>query len=350
MSAFPRALVIGGLVAMVSLLILSSLGLTVGAGASVGPASKSRLGWHQQTLSASPPSGRARVAFAYDAFDHYMVLYGGYSAPSLYYDTWGYVAGLWSQLNPSTHPSAPVGLTMVYDPALKGVLAFGGENPFPSAVQYNDTWLYKGGSWTQLSPHTSPSARGYYEMTYDPAISAILLFGGESGGASLSDTWEFNGTNWIQLHPSSSPPGIQTGAMVYDSASSQVLVMGGYNSTISRAPTGTWGFSAGTWKLIPGSHMPSRTWFQAATLKNGTPVFFGGQVGSSTGTCGVGSTSVCNDTYEFYSGAWHPVRAAHAPSDRRNGGFAYDARDGYDVYFGGVNASLTWFSETWVLK
>jgi hypothetical protein len=48
-------------------------------------------------------------------------------------------------------------------------------------------------SWVQLSPASSPPARSYVAMTYDPASGKIIMFGGFDGTGYLNDTWTFDG-------------------------------------------------------------------------------------------------------------------------------------------------------------
>src|SRR5919204_2419983 len=65
--------------------------------------------------------------------------------------------------------------------------------PDTATAQANSTW-------TQLSPATSPSARSYVAMTYDPVSGKIIMFGGWDGRRHLNDTWAFDGTTWTHLH------------------------------------------------------------------------------------------------------------------------------------------------------
>jgi hypothetical protein len=60
-------------------------------------------------------------------------------------------------------------------------------------------------SWSQLSPPTSPAARSYPAMAYDPVSKRVVLFGGYSAKGYLNDTWTFDGTTWTQESPSVAP-------------------------------------------------------------------------------------------------------------------------------------------------
>jgi hypothetical protein len=302
-------------------------------GACSGVASP-KLVWHLVNTTVAP-SERNWFGMAYDASDNFTVLYGGYdpSTPTSYFDTWEYAAGKWTQLHPTSHPSAPSGLNLVYDPALGGVAALGGRSPFGGTF-YNDIWLFKAGIWTMLTPTVSPPARSQYAMAYDGTDSEIVLFGGYSGGVAMSDTWTFNGATWVQVTVDHHPSGRIFANIAYDPNSDQTLLSGGINLTTG-ATASTWSFSHGQWNVVHDSGTPSRVHSPIASLANGTPFFFGGQSGASY------KFPLYNSSFEFFGGHWHKIRIANAPSSRSNGGLVYDARDGYVLMFGGgVNPTL----------
>ena len=71
-------------------------------------------------------------------------------------------------------------------------------------------------SWVQLSPASSPPARSYLAMTYDPDSGKIIMFGGFDGTSYLNDTWTFDGVTWTHSHdtalasaPSCRPDGVR---------------------------------------------------------------------------------------------------------------------------------------------
>lgn len=94
-------------------------------------------------------------------------------------------------------------------------LMFGG---VASGVELDETWLFDPstpgagstavlGTWTQLFPAHSPSARQGASSVSGFAIDPIL-FGGISSGTALDDTWQWDTTSsdWVQLTPSTTPP------------------------------------------------------------------------------------------------------------------------------------------------
>jgi hypothetical protein len=103
-----------------------------------------------------------------------------------------------SDLAPSPLDGAP----LVYFPPLAEVVVFGGIDE--NGDTYGATWAFDQHGWRQLHPATSPPARAYFAMAYDPALREIVLYGGCTlcGVPSyhlVQDTWAFNGTTWRQL-------------------------------------------------------------------------------------------------------------------------------------------------------
>ncbi len=329
-------------VALLTAVICASM-IVSGSGSAAGHSagSKTKLRWLEITSASTPPA-RDWAAMAYDAADRYVVLYGGYNpnAAGLYSDTWTFQGGVWTERYPANHPPATSGLRLAYDPTLKGVLAFGGQAAYGSAF-YNDTWLYRGGNWTNLTPSgPSPSPRSQYSMAYDALDKEMILFGGtNAANVDLNDTWAFNGTAWKPIPTSVSPPGRHFAGMIYDAAAGVTLLVGGYNYTTGDE-SGTWAYRSGTWTNVthPGA-LPALAFPYVTNTKNGTPILFGGS-DQATGV-------YLNTTYEFLGGHWKVVRSINAPTPRNNGGFAYDARDGWIVLFGG-RSPAGWLGDTWI--
>src|SRR2546429_2147234 len=86
-------------------------------------------------------------------------------------------------------------------------------------------------SWIKLSPATSPPARSYLAMTYDPASGKIIAFGGFDGTGYLNDTWTFDGTSCTQIATQSAPPARAAAQMTYDSVTQKVVLFGGDDGT-----------------------------------------------------------------------------------------------------------------------
>lgn len=74
---------------------------------------------------------------------------------------------------------------MTYDPALGGVLLYGG---LSSNGTLSDSWLFAGGTWRRLSA-SGPPSRDFAALSFDQTSGAAVLFGGSGSDGYLNDTW-----------------------------------------------------------------------------------------------------------------------------------------------------------------
>lgn len=191
--------------------------------------------WTRQHPPTSP-IGRSFYSMVYCPNTNQVLLFGGYDENGeILNETWVYdlTANNWIQKNPSSKPSGRVFHSMIYAPSSDKVILFGG---LDRNGYCGDTWAYDliADNWTQLLPSTSPSARQYHSMVYNAHADQALLFGGYSTDVGLcNDTWVYNQTanNWIQIYPSGYPSGRAYHRMVYVGNTGQVMLYGGYNGT-----------------------------------------------------------------------------------------------------------------------
>jgi len=161
--------------------------------------------WTNMNPTTSPTWREGWSAMVYDSINNVAVLFGGYGDDYLD-DTWvyNYSANTWTNMNPTTHPTAREGHAMAYDSHDGVVILFGGSAP--NSV-FSDTWTYdvSTNTWTEKNPSTYPPARGYFSMTYNSNVDKVILFGGwwwtespwESG--SFNDTWAYDYTSTFTL-------------------------------------------------------------------------------------------------------------------------------------------------------
>ena len=175
----------------------------------------------------------------YDGATGNVVLFGGIDDAGPLADTWTWngTTKTWTQMNPVTSP-APRFAPTAYDESTQSLVLYGGNN-INSTVVYNDTWIWNGANWIQRAPAVSPTARAEANMAYDPSIGMVVLFGGFAGSweNSLNDTWVWNGTNWKQVTPATNPPNRYSFGMSYDVAAKILVMFGGYSSTVARSDT-----------------------------------------------------------------------------------------------------------------
>ncbi len=194
------------------------------------------------------PSARDDYGFTYDTLDGYALLFGGINGTHVYGDTWTLSAGVWTNITSTVKgaPPARYGETLVYQKANDFVVMFGGRSATGTVL--SDTWGYHAGQWFQLSPSTTPPARYNAQATYENATGYLVMFGGYSStGTILSDTWEFknSSTKWSKIVTSPSPEGLVGAFFGNVTASGYELLYGGFNATN--------GYSTQTWKLHSGS-------------------------------------------------------------------------------------------------
>lgn len=154
--------------------------------------------WLNITPSGSTPRPRAYEAAATDPSVGGILVTGG-SAFGLYYqqqywwtDTWGFAGGTWTNFTAASPPDPCCEASAAWDNATDSVLLFGGQAPGTGGAGLAETWSFSNGSWTNVSPSISPSARWAASMAYDPADGEMLLFGGENATSpGLGDSWAY---------------------------------------------------------------------------------------------------------------------------------------------------------------
>jgi galactose oxidase-like protein len=291
-------------------------------------------------------TGRNAAAMAYDAKDGYVVLFGGSASDaSSLADTWEFKAGQWTELLPSVSPTARSDAGMVYDAKDGYLLLFGGYSSVTSSGYLSDTWKFVGGTWTQLSPSSSPTARADMGTAYDAKDGYVLLFGGDyfpTGKSEVldNDTWEFAGGQWTALMPSTHPSARSSPSMTYDANGSFVLLFGGIGTAFL---SDTWTFVGGKWTQLSPSVHPS--------VRGGAAITYDAAIGAVLLYGGVsvksGVAFIVTDTWTFASGTWSQLTFTTYP---RSGGVAsltFDSKLGYAVLFGGNRASGIVSQETW---
>jgi len=194
------------------------------------------------TAFAAHPSARSYARMAFDRQDGVAVLFGGESlfdgGTRLSYDsdeTWTWTGSRWIQRFPANHPQSRAAHAMVWDSNHSRVVLFGGRRaatvPDGLVSLLNDTWIWDGGNWRQISTPNAPEPRQLFAMTYDSARDRVVLFGGSrftSDGKAFEavfDTWEFDGTTWTKIEVAT-PPVANFPLLAYDAKRNQVVLVG----------------------------------------------------------------------------------------------------------------------------
>jgi hypothetical protein len=184
----------------------------------------------------------------------------------------GTVYSEWTELSTSG-PSARYAAAMTWDSRDNELVLFGGCSNLACSSFLGDTWVYSGGSWSEISSTHSPSARAGAMMSFDTRDNYVLLFGGYGSSGYLNDTWIFEGNQWTQLDfggiacggPSQPgcpdelvPPARDLGEMTFDVGDNYVFLFSG-DGPGGDAPGGIsdpspyadyWDFAGGQWNFI----------------------------------------------------------------------------------------------------
>ena len=183
------------------------------------------------------PSPRCYVSMAFDENRKNIVLFGGESLGSDWYemnaDTWIWDGENWTEIELTDGPPARAGHQVFYDPSRGTVLLFGGFgiNEDQDYIYYNDLWEWDGERWTEIPASAAPSPRDSFTVAYDAARGVTVLFGGyDENEIRLNDTWAWDGSQWTELSPANRPPIRQLHAMAYDPLHEEIVLFGGEDS------------------------------------------------------------------------------------------------------------------------
>ncbi len=151
-----------------------------------------RLLWTNLTKTSRPPA-RFGTAMVYYPDRKQMVMFGGHDGKTMMNDTWimDYYnsSRTWHRESPKTSPPGRFRHKMVYDASRKRVVMFGGAS-WRSAF-FNDAWEWDGENWTKINPPSPPSPRFSFSMAYNRNTKRNVVFGGYFGYNLVSnETWE----------------------------------------------------------------------------------------------------------------------------------------------------------------
>ena len=245
----------------------------------------------------------------------------------------------WVKRYPATRPQARYGASMTYDPATSQVVMFGGMG---ATGPLASTWAWDGADWKKLSPATSPPARYGASMAYAYGTGQLVLFGGMGPSGPLDGTWDWTGSNWTELHPAASPPARAYAPMSF---AGQLIMAGGAGATGNPLP-GTWAWNGSTWWQASSSP-PARYGASIARYQStGKIVLFGGH---SADGCPTGCLSGTRE-WAVVGGqlTWASQSPTTSPPARYGASMAWYGGPGTQrlVLFGGVGAS-GYLGDTW---
>lgn len=335
-------------------------------------------GWNQMKPMKAPPPAREEAAITYDAGDGYPVMFGGLgpqgivSAGGLYGDTWIWnasgvgVVGNWTQIKaggvlcgsqaqgkcaPGTAPGERNEVQFAFDYADNETILFGGANA-SMGNGGGDTWVYKAGIWTRLSPAVGAYGRWGAPTAFDGADNYLMMWGGGTVYYTPVDSvWVFSGGNWSELQPGLGPPWSHGASMAWDALDGYVVYFGGY-SGLTGFQQQTWIYNSGGWLQVQlnSFQQPSARERSAMTwdATDGYVLLFGGLSSSFT---------ELNDTWAYVHGVWTllcagagfkcGLFATYSPPGREAAGIAFNPNDGWPELFGGYTG-FSFLNDTWL--
>ncbi len=322
--------------------------------AATRPSAISGLSWFNRTPSTGPTPGPiGGMVLAPDPPIGGVLLFGGSAGGSVSNATWQYNNSGWTRwTGTSPSPSARSGAEGTWDPAAGGVLVYGGLAP-SGAPTLNDTWLFRNGSWTNLTPNVTgnPGPRGAGSLGIDPSSGAAVLVGGVNAPGTLTvNTWTFFHDTWtnVTLTAGAPPTGRVFPGAATDPALGGLLVYGGQDYTGPNL-NDTWMYLNGSWTQLHPARSPGplRGPFLSADTADDSVILFGGdttQYGQPTAA-----------TWRFdANGSWTNVtpEVGGPPIPRWTGGMADDPSLAGVVLVGGCERIGCQYAanDTWVLE
>lgn len=286
----------------------------------------------------SEPGRISEHALSYHSPSGKTVMFGGFDDFAIVDETWTYENGTWTQVLPATSPSARRGAAMTWAAGSTDLILFGGED---SSGKRGDTWTWNGSTWTQRFPPALPEppvARSHAALAGKELGTATrtLLFGGfGDNGTVLNDTYLWGASDtWISPFPQTIPPARGAAAMAYDDTRHVTVMFGGADEN-GNVLGDTWEFDhlAWEWNLISNALAPPARAYHvmAWDQQRQRVVMYGGSAGDV----------VHSDGWEFDGTNWSPLPGSaidEFPASS-GGGIAYDEGNNEFAFYGGSDGS-----------
>lgn len=241
--------------------------------------------WTQITTTVTPPV-RTNASMAFDRDGAKLIMFGGYDGHNYLGDTWLWngATSTWTQATNASGPTAVTGPMLFPDPVAKRVDNFGG---FDGRFYQLTMYQWTGNTWKKLSGPT-PSARSVAATSANYAEGSVVMFDG-LGDVNPYNTWTWDGTTWTQQFPTVQPESLYSAGAAYDPALKAVIVFGGGTGGVDG--NDTWQWQNGQWtQLVPAQSPPPREGHGMTTFRvSGHIIIFGGQQ----------QGQLLNDTWEF---------------------------------------------------
>ncbi len=232
---------------------------------------------------------------------------------------------VWQRVVPTSKPEfiPRLNFGICYDADRKRIILFGGY--FNGSPYYlNDTWVFDGTNWNEITTHPIPPARAGHQLIYYNYRHKAVLFGGTRTNGRLNDTWEFDGKDWYELNCTVAPSIRSNHQMVFVPHRNIILCFGGYGYPCSYDLYDTWAYNNQGWHEIKTHRYP----------------LFTGPIGYDPIQDRIVMIGPNSETWEFDFQDWNQIRPPLPyPKGRREHAMAYDEDRGTTVMFGGWGIS-----------
>jgi hypothetical protein len=249
-----------------------------------------------QLSPATKPAGRAGACMmnvpSYNGHGGYVLLFGGQAGAEWFSDTWEYVGGTWTNVTSTagTPPSGRAYTACAYDAADHYGLLFGGTGGALGATPVNDTWEWNPttSTWTQLIASGSTAGGSGPVKQFSDGMTYVT---------SLGEVVQQCGATGTFLAPSQQAGGCATYAWSGSTGKwTNISATVGFGTSGTSAPKPGYGSTlvddGGTYALHYGGETPT------AATSNATYAIGNLPVGNTTESLG---EMVYNTTSTFYA-------------------------------------------------
>ncbi len=302
-----------------------------------------RLSDPWQSTPATPAAlARYGAAMAYDEAREVIVLFGGAALgadgkPVYNNDTWLYDGKTWRLAQPANPPTPRAHHAMVYDPARRVTMLFGGSIT-EGATGMDDTYVWDGERWSPANVAPRPAPRSKHALAFDAERRVVVLY----GDPEQRDTWEWDGSRWSMLQAKSYPRYRTTPGLAYSPLDHRVVLFGG-----SGRDGTAWTWDGKAWASN------KKTGVEAAeggtlTAAGDRLLFFGG-----LGRALSNSLLTYDPRAAATEVAWRKDSTGHPPAPRMHHAAAFDSKRRVLVVHGGMAPPAkrkqppTVFGDTW---
>jgi hypothetical protein len=180
--------------------------------------------WQLMNPAHKPPA-RCCHGMAYDDVNKNIILYGGFDPNTNVFlnDVWKWDGIDWTEISSSAPEMS--GHAMTGFPVKNEIISV-------QTAGYG-TWSWDGTKWKNLEIKTPPP-RSEGKIAYESNHHWAIFFGGIADNKILNDTWVYNGDEWLDLSLSDNPAARYGHVLFYDSNRDSIILFGGIGNNNTR--------------------------------------------------------------------------------------------------------------------